>query len=137
MPLSENGEPVAVPGQQRLIGGHDRFAGGERDFDHTLGGIALPADHFDHHVDRRIGGKFRRIGKPAKFLQIDAALFAARARTYGNDLDRAAAARDQLFALAVQELNHSRADRSQSGKTDFQRFGHKPANLTWKSARIG
>ena len=66
-----------------------------------------------------------RIGEPAEFFDIEVALLAARARAQRDDLDRAAAARDELVASLVQEANHGAADGSKPGKTDFQRLSHR------------
>ena len=49
------------------------------------------------------------------------------ARTGGDrdHLHRPAAARNDLVAAAFQQLHHGPRRRSESGKTDFQRFGHE------------
>ncbi len=86
--FGQRGKLLAVPGEQRLVGGHHRLAGSERGFDRALGRIARAADHLDEHVDRRIARQRHRIGDPAKFLQIEVALLAARARADRDDLDR-------------------------------------------------
>ena len=120
-----NAISMTVRGKERLVGGHDRLAGGKCRLDRAPGWIAGPADHLDQDVDRRVGGQFHGIGNPAEFLQIDVALLAPRTRADGDDLDRAAAARQKLVALMLQQADDGRADSPQSGKTDFQRFGHE------------
>src|SRR5581483_12288008 len=112
MSLGHNGEPIAMAGEQRLVGGYHRLAGGERGFHDALGRIALPADHFDQDIDPRIGRKCGRIGKPAEFLQVDIALLAARTRAHRDDLDRATGARREFFAPAVEQPDNSQAYRS-------------------------
>ena len=108
--LGERRKLVAMRRQQRLVGCHHRFAGGERGLDRTLGRVPCSADHFHQDVDAGIAGKLHRIGGPAHLFQIDRALLAARTRAHGDDLDRAPAARDELVALALQKLDHGRAD---------------------------
>ena len=66
MALGERGKLVTMAGQQRLVGGHDRLAGGKRGLDRAFGRVAGAADHFDQDVDGRIGGKLDRIGDPAE-----------------------------------------------------------------------
>ena len=43
----------AVAGQQRLVGGDDRFSGAQRSSDGSLGRIGFPANQFDEDVDLR------------------------------------------------------------------------------------
>ena len=63
------------------------------------------------------------------FLEVEVALLAARTRADRNDLDRPAAARDQLVAPLLQELHDGRADGAKPGKTDFQRLSHQRRQL--------
>ena len=67
MAFCEQSELMTVPRQQRLVGGDYRLAGRKRGLDHPLGRIALPADDFDQHIDRRVRREHCRIGHPAKF----------------------------------------------------------------------
>ena len=102
MAFCEQSELMTVPRQQRLVGGDYRLAGRKRGLDHPLGRIALPADDFDQHIDRRVRREHCRIGHPAKFLQIDVALFTPRTRADGDNLNRPSAARNELVAPALQ-----------------------------------
>ncbi len=125
MPFRQRRKSLAMPGKQRLIGGHDRLAGGERGLYRALGGIARPADNLDQHIDRRIARQRHRIGDPAKLLRFEIALFAARAGGDRDDLDAASATRHQLVAALIEEMDDSAADGSETGKTDFQRLSHE------------
>ena len=109
--FGERGELLTVAREQRLVGGDHRLAGSERGLHRALGRIAGAADQLDEHVDRRIARQRHRIGEPAKFLQIDVALLAARARADRNDLDGAAAARHKLVAAVLQETHHGACRR--------------------------
>ena len=106
--LGERRELYAVARKQRLVGGDDRLAGGERGLDRALGGIAGAADELDEDVDRRdraasaAGSSTQR-----NFFRSIAALLAARAGADRDDLDRAAAARDQLVAPPLQQIRRT------------------------------
>ncbi len=98
----QHGKLMAMPGEQRLVGGHHRLAGRKCGFDRPLCGIALPADEFDQDIDRGIGGEQRGILDPAKFFQINVALLAAGAGADSDDLNRPPAARRELVTAALQ-----------------------------------
>ncbi len=125
MLFRERGELDAMLGEQRLVGGDHRFARRQCRFDGALGGIADAADQFHEHID--VGGARQRdwIGIPFYFLEIDAAILSPRARADRDDLDRAAATRDERLLLARHLGDQGRADRAQSGDAYFQRLDHE------------
>ena len=131
MTFRERGQPLAMRGEQRLVGSDDRFAGGKRGLDGKLGGACGAADNLDQHVDCRIACQRRGIANPTKLANIEIAFLAARSGADRDDFDAATAAGDQLVAAAFQVLQHGAADSAESGKTDFQRFSHDAV------ARIG
>ncbi len=124
MLLGERGELAAVLGEQRLVGGDHRFAGLKRRSDRAVRRIAGAADQFDEHVDIGRAGERRRIGKPFHIFQIDAAVFAARARADRDDLDAASATRGERLLLARDLGDQGGADRAQSGDAHFERLDH-------------
>src|SRR5690348_1730282 len=106
--------------KQGLVGGDYGFAGGERGLDRELGRTRGAADHFDQRFYCRIARQRRRIGNPAKFAGIEAALLVTRSRADGDDLYGAAAPRNKLVAAALKQANDRAADSAKAGKTDFQ-----------------
>src|SRR6516162_345006 len=120
----------AVAGEQRLVGGDDRFFRRQRGRDRGFGRITLAADQFHEDVDLGVGRKRDGVGDPAQFLVTNVAFLAARARTDRDDLDRAAATGGERVTLALEEPGDARPDRAQAGNTEFQWSGHRrPA---WK-----
>src|SRR6516165_1871470 len=124
MSFRERGKPLALRGEQRLIGGDYRLAGGKRGFYRKLRGTGGAADHFDKHIDLGIARQRRRIADPTKPVGIEAPFLIARPGADRDHVDAAPTAGDQFLASAVQKLHDRTADSTEAGKTDFQRFSH-------------
>ncbi len=89
--LRQLGKRDAVPGEQSLVGGHDRTSHGERGLDRAFRRIALPAHQFDKDIDVGIAGQRQRIGDLAHAGQVERGVLAAdpcwhrrRARSSGR-----------------------------------------------------
>ncbi len=125
--LGEIGERGAVPGEQRLVRGHHRLAGGERGFHRALGGIAVAAHQFDEHVDAGVGRERDGIADEARRRGAEVPLLGGVARAHRDHLDRAAAAQRQHVAMLLQQPHHGGTDRAEPGKTRFQGRDHGPS----------
>ncbi len=64
--LGERRELEAVLGEQRLVGGDDRFASRQRGLDRALRRIALPAHQLDEDVDLGVGCERDGVGDPTR-----------------------------------------------------------------------
>ena len=113
--------------EQRLVGSDHGFLRVERRCNGRSGRIPLAADQLDENVDLAIDRQRDRIGHPAQFRKIVAALLAARARRERNHLDAPAATRGERITLAIDQADHRSADRAQTGNTDLQRLRHRRA----------
>src|SRR5262249_37755798 len=81
---------------------------------------ANSADQFHEHVDLAICRECHGIGNPAQLPATNVSFLAARARGHGDDFDGTAATRGKRIALALDEPGDARADRAQTGNTEFQ-----------------
>ena len=106
-----------MDGDQRLVGGDDRLARGQRRLHRRLGRSLRAADQLDEQVDVRIGGQGDRVVEPA---------IAGRGRSRGwTRLERAQTAGDYRAPAGGrevrplgQELDQAAADRAQAGDAD-------------------
>ena len=118
------GKGRAMHREQRLVGGHDMLAGGERRLDQRLGGTVGPADAFHHNLDLRIGGERHRILVPAQAGKRDAAVTRPVAGGDGGDGDRPSGARGDDVRIRAQHVDDPGADRSQAGDRNGKRTVH-------------
>ncbi len=87
------GEFKPVFGDQRLVGGHYRFAGPERGLDRRQRGFARAPHQLDKAIDIGIACKFERSFGPVDPLQVEPALLGLRTRGDRDHTHRSAAAR--------------------------------------------
>src|ERR671937_190362 len=132
--LGDGGQRDAMPGEQRFVGGHDRFLGCERRRDRRFRRIALSAHQLHEHVDLAIGRQRQGIADPAQLLAPDIARLAARARADRHDLDGAAATGGERIALALDQSGDARPDRAQTGNAKFQWSRHR--RPVWKRSLL-
>ena len=91
-------------GDQRLVGGHDRFAGGKCGFDGQPGRTVGPADQFDENVISFGAGHCDRIVVPGRARQIGSPVPGAVARAYRSYRQTAAGPGGDQVAVAVQQV---------------------------------
>ena len=113
-------------GEQRLVGGDDRLAGGERRFDRAAGRPFVAADQLDEEIDRRRARQRHRIVDPIVETEIEAARLVAVARAHPGDDDGPAGAARQRPLLAFEQADDGRPHRAETGDADTQGFGHGP-----------
>ena len=98
----------AVLGDQRLVGGDDVLAAGERGLDDIERDPIGAADQLDDGIDFRVGGHRGGVLVPAHRRQIDAAVAPPVARRDRDDDDAAAGAQTDRFGLALEQLDGAR-----------------------------
>ena len=118
------GQSHAMGRQQRLVGGDDRLASGERRL-HRLAGRALGAAHqLDEEVDVRRTGQGHGIVEPGEARDINAPLAVALAGADGGDRDGAPGPGRKGGGLAVEEADDGSADVAETGYANAQGLGH-------------
>ena len=125
MLLGERGKRHAVARQQGLVGGDDRFAGRERRLDRAPW-PDRPRRPSARRTRRSPGSVASVTGSATQRRRSRSMPRSrgGRAGAYRHDLDRAAAARRERLALALDQAHDRGADRAESGKTHFQRRRH-------------
>ena len=139
--LGAPGEAQSVLGDQRLIGGDDVLAAGQRGLDDIERDPVGAADQLDDRIDFRIGGHRGGVLVPAHRRQIDAAVAPPVARRGRDDDDAAAGAQTDRFGLPLEKLDGRGADRAEPGNGDLQGWLHRlgssqvPHGRNWISTR--
>ena len=118
-------ETQPVPGDQRLVGGDDVLAAGQRGLDDIERDPVGAADQLDDGVDFRVGGHRGGVLVPAHRRQIDAAVAPPVASRDRDDDDAAAGAQSDRFGLAFEKLDGGGADRAEPGNGDLQGWLHR------------
>ena len=62
--LGDRGKLDAMPGEQRLVGGHDDLPDASAASTARFGRLAVAADQFDEDVDVRLARERERVGEP-------------------------------------------------------------------------
>ena len=118
--FGQRGEPDAVPGEQRLVGGDDMAAGFQRGDDRLQRLAALAADQLDEDVNVGGLGHFDRIVEPGDIAKVHAAVLRAVARRDGGDDEVAAALAGEHVAVVREDAQDGRADCAEAGYADFE-----------------
>jgi len=92
--------------------------------DHAPGNTVGTADQLDNDIDLRIGCHGRRVLVPADRGQIDSTIAAPIAGGDRRDNDPAASTLSQQIGLAVEQLQGSCTDRTETRDGDLQRRFH-------------
>jgi len=109
---------------QRLIRGDDMFTVLERCIEHSTGNTLRAADQFDDNVNLGIGGHRNGIFVPPHGREIDTAIAPPIARRYRNNNNPSPGAPSDDIGLPVQQLQHTRPNRTETRDGDLQRRLH-------------
>ncbi len=109
----------AVMRHQRLVGGDDVLAVGERGVDDARGDPLGAADQLDDDVDFGIGRHRRRILVPAHRRQFDTAVAAPVARRHRGDDEPAPAALGQQLGLVLKQSEGAGTDGAEPRDGDL------------------
>ena len=110
-----------MPGEQSLVGGDDIAPRVERGFARSLRNAVLAAYQLDEYVRFGLARHLGRVVEPRDAAQVEPPVAAAVARRYGSHSDRAAGAAREGLRVVLEQGEHARADRAESGERDGER----------------
>src|SRR3546814_13384381 len=111
--LSHARQSNAVLGDQRLVGGHDMLAVGERRLHQLARNAVRTADQFDDNIYVGSGGERTGIGFKADTCEVDAAILRGIARADGGKFKGAPGGGGQKIPAVGQNLEHAAADSAE------------------------
>jgi hypothetical protein len=120
--LGQGGQFRAVQREERLVGGHDRLAGGNRRPHGLCSWTLAAADDLNHHIDIGVARQRHRVLVPGQPLEVEAAI--PRAVTGGNRRhgNRPAGAGGDDRRIPIQQGDRAGADGAEARYANAQRF---------------
>ncbi len=111
-------------GDHRLVGGHNRFALGQRVTCQGERRTIGSANQLDHDIDIVARSQGGHIIFPIELAQIDATILGPVIGAHSHDSQLATGARRDQLAVGVEQPHNPCPDSAKPGQPDLQRFSH-------------